>query len=182
MINDILNSMNIESVNNDYPWTNGKLLSREEAPSVAQNLRETGKKLVTVNGSFDLMHPGHLLILSEAKKQGDILFVGLNLDESVKRYKGPERPIMPEAERTAMLCALSWVDFVVPIIEPEAGRAILLTVHPHVHVNGAEYGAPETWYEWPTVQEVGCATYSVPRKPGLATTNIIGKIKSLQDK
>lgn len=171
--------MNISQINENYSWTSGKLLSREEAPAVAEKLRAEGKRLVTVNGSFDLMHPGHLIILSEAKKQGDILFVGLNLDESVRRYKGKERPILPEAERAAMLCALPWVDYVVPIIEPEAGKAILTTIRPYVHVNGAEYGAPETWYEWPTVQELGCETYSVPRKPGLATTNIIGKIKGL---
>ncbi|MDO8512666.1 MAG: adenylyltransferase/cytidyltransferase family protein [bacterium] len=172
--------MDIKLINDNYSWTKGKLLAREEAPAVAKKLRAEGKRLITVNGSFDLMHPGHLIILSEAKKQGDILFVGLNLDESVRRYKGPERPILPEAERSAMLCALTWVDYVVPIIEPEAGRAILLTIHPHIHVNGAEYGAPETWFEWSTVQEVDCETYSVPRKPGLATTDIIGKIKGLK--
>lgn len=171
--------MDIKKINENYPWVKGKLLSRDEAPAVSSKLREAGKRIVTVNGSFDLMHPGHLIILSEAKKQGDVLFVGLNLDESVKRYKGPERPIMPEAERSAMLCALNWVDYVVPIIEPEAGKAILLTVRPHIHVNGAEYGPPETWYEWPTTKELGCETYSVPRRPSLATTNIIGKIKSL---
>lgn len=174
--------MNITEINQNFPWTAGKLLSREEAPSVAEKLRAEGKRLVTVNGSFDLMHPGHLIILSEAKKQGDILFVGLNLDESVRRYKGPERPILPESERAAMLCGLQWVDYIVPIIEPEAGKAILQTIRPHIHVNGAEYGAPETWFEWPTVQELGCETYSVPRRPGLATTNIIGKIKTLTEK
>ena len=172
--------MDISVINENYPWTKGKLIVREEAPAVVERWRKEGKRIATVNGSFDLMHPGHLIILSEAKKQADVLVVGLNLDESVKRYKGPERPIVPEAERAAMLCALSWVDYVVPIIEPEAGRAILLIIHPDIHINGAEYGAPETWYEWPTVREVGCETYSVSRRPNLATTNIIGKIKGLQ--
>jgi len=171
--------IDISKIKESYPWVAGKLLSREEAPSVAEKFRSKGKRIVTVNGSFDLLHPGHLITLTEAKKQGDILFVGLNLDESVRRYKGKDRPIMPEGERIAMLAALACVDYIVPIIEPEAGRAILLTIHPDVHVNGAEYGEPETWYEWPTILEVGCRTYSIPRRPGLATTNVIKKIKEL---
>jgi rfaE bifunctional protein nucleotidyltransferase chain/domain len=162
-----------------YPWVTGKLLSGGKATSLAEKLRSEGKKIVTINGSFDLLHPGHLFILGEAKKQGDALFVGVNLDESVRVYKGKNRPIMPEGERIAMLAALACVDYIVPIIEPEAGKAILFTIHPHVHVNGCEYGEPETWLEWPAIQEVGCETYSVPRKPGLATTNILKKIKEL---
>ena len=171
--------VDIPKIIESYPWTAGKLLSREEAPLVAEKARSEGKKIISVNGSFDLLHPGHLIVLTEAKKQGGILFVGLNLDESVKRYKGKDRPIMPEGERIAMLAALTCVDYIVPIIEPEAGKAILLTVHPDVHVNGSEYGEPETWYEWPTIKELGCKTYSVSRRPDLATTNIIKKIKEL---
>lgn len=171
--------MDFNFIYQNYPWTKEKVMSREDGAKKASELKEQGKTLVTVNGSFDLLHPGHLIILTEAKKQGDILFVGMNTDFSVNRYKGPNRPIMPESERMAMLAALSCVDFIVPIDQPEAGREILLTVHPHVHVNGAEYGPAETWYEWPTVQEVGAKPYSVSRRPGLATTDIIGKIKKL---
>ncbi len=162
-----------------YSWCAGKVLSKEEAKQKADELRTQGKKIVTVNGSFDLLHPGHLILLSEAKKQGDVLFVGINTDCSVKQYKGESRPIIPEDERIAMLGGLAAVDFIVPIPESEAGREILLTVHPNVHVNGSEYGEPETWVEWPAISEVGATPYKVTRQPNLATTDIIKKIKEL---
>lgn len=160
-----------------YPWCAGKILSREQAAARAQELRDKGKRIITVNGSFDLLHPGHVTVLTEAKAQGDVLFVGLNTDASVKQYKGPDRPIVPEGERAAMLAALACVDYIVLFDEPEIAREILLTVRPAVHVNGSEYGEPETWVEWPTMQEVGAKGHRVERRLGLATTDIIQKIK-----
>jgi len=164
-----------------YRWCFGKVLSREEAHGFADRLKREGKALVTVNGSFDLLHPGHLVILSEAKAQGDVLFVGVNSDASVRTYKGNGRPIIPEKERIAMLAALSFVDYIILFDEPEVGRQLLLTVRPHVHVNGSEYGDPETWVEWPVMQEVGARGYRVARRSGLATTDIIAKIRSLPE-
>lgn len=160
-----------------YPWCRGKILSREQATARAEELRAAGKTLVTVNGAFDLLHTGHLVVLTEAKTQGDVLFVGMNTDISVKQYKGPDRPIVLETERAAMLAALSYVDYIVPIDAPEAAAEILRTVRPHMHVNGSEYGEPETWVEWPVMQEVGAKGHRVERRPGLATTDIIRKIK-----
>jgi len=162
-----------------YPWCKGKILAREEGRQLAEKLKSEGKTLVTVNGSFDLLHPGHLLILAEAKQQGDVLFVGVNTDNSVKQYKGSERPIVPENERMAMLAALNFVDYIIPIDEPEAGKEILFDIKPQVHVNGSEYGEPDKWVEKKAVDEVGAKPYVVKRKPGLATTDIIKKIKSL---
>lgn len=157
-----------------------KIIYREEAAARAAELRAAGKKLVTVNGSFDLLHAGHLVILEEAKGQGDVLFVGLNSDASVKQYKGPDRPIVPEAERARMLAALACVDYVTLINDPETAHVIIELVRPHVHVNGSEYGQPEQWVEYPTMCTYGVRGYVCQRRPALATTEIIAKIKSLQ--
>src|SRR5207344_2636763 len=75
-----------------------RLVARAELAPLAAGLRMAGKRITTVNGSFDLLHAGHLHILREAKKQGDVLIVGLNSDQSIKRYKGAGRPILPEGQ------------------------------------------------------------------------------------
>ncbi len=157
-----------------------KVMSREGAAQRARELRAAGKRLVTLNGSFDLLHAGHLVILEEAKAQGDILFVGLNTDASVRAYKGKGRPLVPEAERAQMLAALWCVDAVVLIDEPEAAAAIIDLVRPHVHVNGSEYGAPEQWVEYPMMQLYGVTGHVVQRRPALATTDLIQKIQALR--
>jgi bifunctional ADP-heptose synthase (sugar kinase/adenylyltransferase) len=78
----------------------------------------------------------------------------------------------------AMLAAFSCVDYIVPIDEAEAGKAILETVRPHIHANGSEYGSPDTWVEWSAISEMDVVPYVVQRKPNLATTDIIKKIKA----
>lgn len=154
-----------------------KILSRESATERAAALRVAGKRIVTVNGSFDLLHAGHLVVLEEARAQGDVLFVGMNSDVSVKQYKGDARPIVPTAHRAHLLCALSCVDYVVILDEVEAGTAILRLIQPHVHVNGSEYGRPEQWAEYPVLQELQVKPYVCERRPALATTDIIRKIQ-----
>lgn len=156
-----------------------KILTREAAAKRAAALRAEGKQLVTVNGSFDLLHAGHLVILETAKARGDVLFVGLNSDASVRQYKGPDRPVVREQERAALLAALGCVDVVVLLDEPEAAAAIIELVRPHVHVNGSEYGPPEQWVEYPVMQRHGVAGYVCQRQPELATTDLIQKIQRL---
>ncbi len=162
-----------------YPWCAGKVLARAEASVKAAELRRAGKTLVTVNGSFDLLHAGHVVILTEAKAQGDVLFVGVNTDHSLQQYKGLGRPIIPETERLALLAALACTDYLVPIDAPEAGREIVRIVQPHVHVNGSEYGPKETWVEWTEMQDAGVRAHTVVRRPGLASTDIIRRIQDL---
>ncbi len=156
-----------------------KIVTADTARQRAGELRGEGKRLVTVNGTFDLLHAGHLAILEEAKAQGDALFIGLNSDVSVKQYKGPDRPVIPEAQRAAMLAALACVDVVVLLDEPEAGGAIIALVRPHVHVNGSEYGPPEEWVEYPAMVTYGVRGHSCSRRAGLATTELIRKIREL---
>lgn len=154
-----------------------KILDLESARQRASVLRGEGKRLVTVNGSFDLLHAGHLVILDEAKAQGDVLFVGMNSDASVKQYKGPDRPIVAEELRARMLSALLCVDYVVVLDDVEAGAAILRLIQPQVHVNGSEYGPPEQWVEYPVIQELRVTPYVCQRRPALATSDIIRKIQ-----
>ncbi|MDP3685213.1 MAG: adenylyltransferase/cytidyltransferase family protein, partial [bacterium] len=157
-----------------------KILAREEAARRAEELRRAGKRLVTVNGSFDLLHAGHLVILEEAKAQGDFLFVGMNSDASVRQNKGPERPIIPQEERAHMLAALACVDYVVVVDAVEAGRAIIEAVRPHIHVNGSEYGDPAQWIEHPVMEHYGVTGYVCRRRPGLATSDLIEKIQQMR--
>lgn len=159
--------------------TSEKILTPEAASARANELRRLGKRLVTVNGSFDLLHAGHLAILEEAKAQGDVLFVGMNSDASVRQYKGPDRPIIPQEYRAQMLAALACVDGVVIIDAPEAAAPLLKLIRPHVHVNGSEYGSPREWVEYPTMTKYGVTGYTCQRRPGLATSEIMKKIQQL---
>ncbi|MFH1354140.1 MAG: adenylyltransferase/cytidyltransferase family protein [bacterium] len=162
-------------------WLVDKILTVDEAEVLARDLKDKGKKLVTVNGAFDILHAGHLNFLGEAKEQGDVLFVGLNSDSSVREGKGEGRPIVSEQERAALVAALAYVDYVIIIDAPydDVQNVMLRCVKPDIHVNGKEYGEPKKWIEWPVMREVGARGYAVPRRPGLATSDIIGKIKNI---
>jgi rfaE bifunctional protein nucleotidyltransferase chain/domain len=117
-----------------------KIIPPAELAEKVASLRRSGKKIATLNGSFDLMHAGHLHIIHEASKAGDILIVALNTDRSIQEYKSPQRPIIPLQYRLEMMSALGFVDFVTWFDETDP-RQILSVIKPDVHVNGAEYGA-----------------------------------------
>lgn len=162
-----------------HHWRYEKIVTVEKIKAIAERLRQGDRTVVTVNGSFDLMHAGHLDMLEEAKQQGDALIVGLNSDSSVREGKGLQHPIIPQEERAALLAALACVDYVVIVEAPygEVHDILLRAVRPHVHVNGSEYGPPEQWIEWRTMQEVGAKGYMVERREGLATSDIVKKIE-----
>lgn len=152
-----------------------KFIDPKEIEEKAAAIKSRGT-LVTLNGSFDLLHAGHLKILEEAKAQGDFLIVALNTDASIKRYKGKDRPIIPLKFRLQMLSAISFVDYVTYFDEDDP-RKILSLIKPSCHVNGIEYG--ENCIESQTLLEVGAKLHLVHLKPGLSTSNIIGKIKEV---
>jgi D-beta-D-heptose 7-phosphate kinase/D-beta-D-heptose 1-phosphate adenosyltransferase len=116
-----------------------RLIPRKSLGALAATLRAKGKRVVTINGSFDLLHRGHLHILNEARSQGDVLIVGVNSDASVRSLKGPTRPIIPARARAELLLALRVVDYVHIFDEPDP-VAFLSELNPDVHVNGSEYG------------------------------------------
>lgn len=152
-------------------WINPSTL--EEAVS---KLKRQSKRIVTLNGSFDLMHAGHLYIIYEAKKQGDILIVALNSDISIQRYKSPHRPIVTLQYRLELMSALEFVDYVTWFDETDP-RELLKKIRPDVHVNGIEYGT--NCIEAQTVQECGGKIHLVDRIDGLSTSEILTKILKL---
>ena len=167
---------------NDHLWRYDKILTIDQARQKAEELRNAGKKLVTVNGVFDLIQAGHLDFLEEAKQQGDILFVGINTDKSVRDKKGSSRPIIPQDQRAALLAALACVDYVVIMdgaYDEEPHGSFLPAIKPDVHANGDDHGQAETWIEYPAMQELEISAYTVQRRPNLSTSEIIKKIKSL---
>lgn len=149
------------------------VIRREDLPILTETLRALGKRIVTLNGSFDVLHAGHLYILKEARQQGDILIVGLNSDASVRANKGPKRPVVPQAQRADMLLALRYVDYVHIFDEP-VPMAFITAVRPDVHVNGAEYG--EDCVEAAVVRETGARLHLVPRIDGLSTSGLIERL------
>jgi D-beta-D-heptose 7-phosphate kinase/D-beta-D-heptose 1-phosphate adenosyltransferase len=155
-----------------------RLVDRERLRPLADMLRSQGKRVVTLNGSFDLLHAGHLYILEQAKAQGDVLIVGLNSDASVRKYKSADRPIVPQAERARMLLALRCVDYV-HVFDEDVPMPFLEEVRPNVHVNGSEYGAD--CIEAPTVKKHGGRLHVVEKIPGLSTSGLLEKIRGLTD-
>jgi rfaE bifunctional protein nucleotidyltransferase chain/domain len=153
-----------------------KTVTRDELAGLAASLHAQGKTIVTCNGSFDLFHYGHLVFLKEASEQGDVLIVGTNSDSSVKQYKNPNRPMVPQEQRAAILAALEMVDYV-HIFDETVPMPFLDVVKPQVHANGEEYG--ENCIEADTVRKNGGRIHLIKRVPGLSTTDLIKRIKSI---
>ena len=151
----------------------GRLIARQELAAVGQRARAAGQTVVSINGSFDLLHAGHLTILEAARGQGDVLVVGLNSDASVRGYKGPNRPLVSQADRARLLLALRVVDFV-HVFDEADPIAFLDALRPDVHVNGAEYG--EDCIEAPAVAAMGARLHLVPRVPGLSTSELARRL------
>ncbi len=153
-----------------------KLIHPSELEAAVKRIKATGKRLATLNGSFDLLHAGHLQIIFEASKAADLLLVALNSDDSIRQYKSLKRPIIPLEYRLQMMAALEFVDYVTWFDETDP-RALLEVVKPHVHVNGSEYGV--NCIEADVVTKHGGEIQIVSLLPGLSTSAVIEKIKSL---
>lgn len=150
-----------------------KWIDPAKLEEAAENLKKGGKTLATLNGSFDLLHAGHLHMIYEASLQADLLIVALNSDSSIKKYKSPLRPLVPLKDRLLMMAALEFVDYVTSFEETDP-RQLLSKIKPHVHVNGAEYG--ESCIEAEVVKSHGGRLHLVQLIPGLSTSTLIKKI------
>ncbi len=152
-----------------------KILSRPRLKEISQRLRRAGKKVVFTNGCFDLLHAGHVSYLDRAKGFGDILVVGLNSDASVRRLKGPGRPVHREEDRLRVIAALEAVDYVT-LFSEETPLRLIEAVQPHVLVKGADWkkseivGARE-------VESWGGRVKRVPLVSGRSTTAILRRLE-----
>lgn len=150
-----------------------KTVAPENIEEKRDALRKEGKTIATLNGSFDLLHPGHLEMIFDASMQADCLWILLNTDASIRGYKGPKRPINPLDVRLKNMAALEMVDFVSWFDDPNP-IPTLERVRPDVHVNGSEYG--EDCIEAPVVKKHGGRIHIVTLIPGYSSTNLIEKI------
>jgi D-beta-D-heptose 7-phosphate kinase/D-beta-D-heptose 1-phosphate adenosyltransferase len=155
-----------------------KLASQEEAQTVAAELRAAGKRLVLTNGCFDLLHPGHMVHLQQARDLGDALFLGLNSDRSVRELKGPERPIYPEMERALALSALYCVDLIV-VFDETSPLAIIAALRPEVYVKGGDYTLDTlNQQERALLESCGSQICILPLVEDFSTSNIIKKLQN----
>jgi len=155
------------------------LLSLEK---ILKDLKSKDKKIVTTNGCFDLLHSAHLFLLKKAKEKGDILIVLINDDNSIKRYKGEKRPIIPEKQRAAMLSAMECVDYVL-IYEEDTPLKVLECIKPDIHVKGKSYDLDKIKDEENLVSSWGgkLITINEPEQEGISTTKIIEDILKVHD-
>jgi rfaE bifunctional protein nucleotidyltransferase chain/domain len=154
------------------------VLSRDQAVALVAALRDAKRTVVFTNGVFDLLHPGHVRYLEVARSLGDALIVGLNADASVRRNKGPARPITPEPERAEVLAALSSVDAVVIFGEDTPGE-IVRALQPDVLVKGADWPADQIVGR-DTVEARGGRVVLVPVEQGHSTTNLVERARQTQ--
>jgi len=162
----------ITSINHSY---SKKIMSREEVISFAEMSKKHGKKVVFTNGCFDILHTGHISLLETAKRQGDVLIVGLNTDDSIKRLKGNDRPINNEYDRAKVLSALEAVDGVV-LFNEDTPIELVNGIVPNVLVKGADYTIDKV-VGADVVSRNGGEVVLVPLIQEKSTTNIIEKAK-----
>lgn len=127
------------------------------------------------NGVFDLLHPGHIRYLAEARRLGDALIVGVNSDRSVRANKGPSRPVNPEAERAEVIAALSSVEAAI-VFDEDTPHEIISRLQPDVLVKGADW-AEDAIVGRDIVEARGGRVVRMPIEKGFSTTNLIGKIR-----
>lgn len=145
-----------------------------EAAALAERLRADGKRIVLANGCFDLLHVGHIRYLGAARRQGDVLFVGINSDAAVRRLKGHGRPLMPAGERAELLGALRDVDHVVVFDDDTADR-LVTSLRPHVHAKGTDYSAASV-PEAATARAIGAEVAITGDPKTHSTRDLIGLI------
>ena len=151
-----------------------KYLSASALAATIAQLRRAGKTIVFTNGCFDILHPGHIHTLTQAKALGDVLIVGINSDASVKRLKGDQRPILNQTERAVILAALEVVDFVTSFAE-DTPLTLIQLLQPDILVKGGDWGAHAVVGR-EVVEARGGRVALIPYQEGLSTTGIIERV------
>ena len=153
-----------------------KMIERQNVAAFAQKLHNKKKKLVFTNGCFDLLHVGHVRYLTAARELGDCLIVGVNSDASVRRLKGPTRPINGEADRAEVLAGLAAVDYVV-IFADATAEGLVAEIKPDIYVKGGDYSLDEL-PEAAVAANYGGKTVLIPEVKGKSSSNMIARITS----
>lgn len=151
-----------------------KIKTLSELAALRGEWRRGGKRVVFTNGCFDLLHAGHVHCLEAARREGDLLVVGLNSDRSVQSIKGERRPVIPENQRAEVLAGLGCVDFVTVFAEPDP-RRLILALEPDVLVKGGDWAAAHI-VGAEIVRQKGGRVVCVPVVEGLSTRSIIARI------
>jgi rfaE bifunctional protein nucleotidyltransferase chain/domain len=152
-----------------------RVLTEVQVAALVAGVRRTGRRIVFTNGVFDLLHPGHVRYLEQARALGDLLIVGLSADESVRR-SGPGRPITPQGERAEVLAALAAVDAVV-VFPEDTPADIIHRIEPDILVKGADWPVDQIAGR-DTVEARGGRVVVVPVEPGYSTASIVERIRS----
>jgi len=149
-----------------------KILGKDELVARLQGLR--GQRIVFTNGCFDILHAGHADLMARARALGDVLVVGVNSDASVRRIKGPERPLTPEGQRAYLLASLACVDFVT-LFDEDTPMELILAVLPDVLVKGGDWPKEKIVGRDP-VEARGGKVLSLPLLKGISTTSLVERI------
>lgn len=149
----------------------------ENLAELCRIIKAIGKTIALTNGTFDLLHAGHVEYLQQASKVADVLIVGINSDASVQKYKSPLRPIVSQDERAIVVDAIKGIDFVSIFAEPTAEHLIEL-VQPHFYIKGADY-TRETLPETAIVERYHGEIVFIPFRENCSSTRIINKIASI---
>jgi len=153
----------------------GKIRRLEDLATALATLRERGKKIVHCHGVFDLLHPGHVRYLNDARRLGDVLIVGVNSDRSVRANKGDNRPINRAEERVEILLAFDFVNAVV-VFDEHTPLDIITAIRPDILVKGADWG-PENIVGREIVERRGGRVVRLELAKGFSTTSLIGKMR-----
>ena len=154
---------------------NPRVLDAAGLEAFVRDARRAGRRIVFTNGVFDILHPGHVRYLQAARGHGDLLIVGLNSDASVRRNKGPERPINPEHERAELLGALACVD-AVSVFDDETPADIIRRVQPDILVKGSDWPADQIVGR-DTVEARGGRVILEPVEQGYSTSSIVERVR-----
>jgi rfaE bifunctional protein nucleotidyltransferase chain/domain len=158
-------------------WIENKVKDKEALSRQLNIWRSAGKKIVFTNGCFDILHRGHLDLIAKAADLGNVLVVGLNTDASVKRLKGPERPVTHEQDRIFQMASLLCVDAVC-LFDEDTPEELIKTVNPDVLVKGGDYNV-DTIVGANHVMSNGGKVEIIPIVEGYSTSNLIANIKKL---
>lgn len=159
------------------PTRPDRIVMRAALAELLRVRRERGDRVVFTNGCFDLLHPGHVAYLEEARELGELLVVGLNSDASVRRLKGPSRPVLTQDERAAIVAGLRSVDFVV-VFDEDTPLDLIAALEPDVLVKGGDWPIDQI-VGGDLVVQSGGRVLSLPYVEGKSTTSIIERVRRL---